>query len=181
MRPNGWTATVGIFTTLTTCLTAELVFEKTRIDILAKPDQEQVEAIFKFKNEGTTATRIVSVTSGCQCLSAKSSADKIAPGESGEITGLFKVASFPGMSEKSIHLSVLENGTKRNIALTVAVELKELILIKPRTITWSSDEVPKEQTFTVTMLADEPIHLKEVEPSRSGFEIRIDPIKEGRE
>jgi len=162
-------------------LHAELVFERTRVEILAKPDQEQVEAVFKFENRGAAEARIVSVSSGCQCLSAKTSADVIPPEGSSEITGSFKVGNFPGVTEKTIQVRVSEGGSTRNLALTVAVELRELITIEPRTVTWIGGGATEEKTYTVTMKGDEPIRLLEVDCSRPGFDVRMETVKDGAE
>lgn len=161
-------------------LAAELVFEKTRIEIVAKPDQEQVEAVFKFENQGTTGARIVSVSSSCQCLSVKAGAEEVAPKGTSEITGVFKVGNFPGINQKSIQVRVSQDGKDRTLALTVSVELKELIKIEPKTLAWTAGEATA-QTFAVTMHGDEPIRLQEVESSRPGFDIRIETLKEGVE
>jgi hypothetical protein len=180
MKYCQWIVTVGLALVLAPCVIADLVFEKTRIEIVAKPDQDQVEAVFKFENQGTTEARIVSVSSGCQCLSAKAAAELIAPNGSSEITGVFKVGNFPGINQKSIQVRVSQDGKDHNLALTVSVELKELINIEPKTLTWSSGDSAA-KTFTVTMNGEEPIRLQEVECSRPGFDIRMETIKEGAE
>lgn len=161
-------------------LPAELVFEKTRIEVLAKPEQEEVAAIFKFTNQGTSEARIVSVSSGCQCLSAKASAEVIPAQGSSEITGVFKVGNSPGITEKAIQVRVSEGGKSRSLALTVVVELKRLIIIEPQTMTWSGNEAATEQFFTVTMHGDELIRLQEVECSRPGFDIRVETVTDGK-
>jgi hypothetical protein len=163
-------------------LRAELHFEKTRVELKAKPDQEQIDAVFEFENRGTSSARIVTVVSGCQCLHAKFPAEAIAAGGKNRITGVFKVGNFPGVTEKTLQVRVEEDGKSRSLALTVAVELQELITIEPRTAAWTVGEARAERTFTVTMNGgDGPIRLLAVEPSRPGFTVRLETVKEGAE
>jgi hypothetical protein len=162
-------------------LRAELHFEKTRVELKAKPDQEQIDAVFEFENRGSSSARIVTVVSGCQCLHAKFPAEAIAAGGKNRITGVFKVGNFPGVTEKTLQVRVEEDGKSRSLALTVAVELQELITIEPRTAAWTVGEARAERTFTVTMNGDGPIRLLAVEPSRPGFTVRLETVKEGAE
>ena len=156
-------------------------FEKTRIEILAKPDQEEVTAEFVFENRSNTDAKIVSVTSGCQCLSANADSEVVAPRGKGRVTGVFNVPGSPGVTEKSIRAHVVESGRARNIVLTVVVELHELITIEPRTVASVGGEVQADRTFTVTMNDTAPILLLGVESCRPGFDIRRETVKEGVE
>jgi hypothetical protein len=162
-------------------LRAELHFEKTRVELKAKPDQEQIDAVFEFENRGKSGARIVSVVSGCQCLQAKFPPEAIAAGGKNRITGVFKVGNFPGVTEKTLQVRVEEDGKSRSLALTVAVELRELITIEPRTAAWTVGDKESERTFKVTMNGDGPIRLLAVEPSRPGFTVRLETVKEGVE
>jgi hypothetical protein len=114
-------------------------------------------------------------------LSAKAGAERIPPQGTSEITGMFKVRNVPGVTEKAIQVRVWEEGKERNLTLTVAVELKELITIEPRTVAWQAGESSKAKTFVVKMNSDQPIHLQEVEPSRPGFHVKVETIQEGHE
>jgi len=171
----------GVMGLLVSSLCAQPHFETTRIEILATPDQDEVTAEFVFENRGSTDAKIVSVTSGCQCLSAKADAAAVAPQEKGRITGVFKVPGNPGVSEKTIRAHIVESGRAWNIVLTVVVELRELITIEPRTVAWIGGQTQTERTFTVTMNDAEPIRLLGVESSRPGFDIRTETVKEGVE
>ncbi len=165
----------------TACLRAEVHFEKTRIELRPRPDQEQIEAVFELENRGETPAKILSVTSGCQCLEAKAPTAEIAPGAKERITGIFKTGNFPGLTEKTLQVRISEDGATRNLNLTVAVEMRELIRIEPRTLVWTAGGEKTELTFKVTMDQEESIRLLAVEPSRPGFEIRLETIKEGQE
>jgi hypothetical protein len=163
------------------CLSAELVFEKTRLELTAGPDQEKVEAVFKFENRGTTEARIIAVSSGCDCLTAKPTVDVIPPKGSSEIAGVFKIPNLPGVNERAIHVHVSEGGKERSLLLTVAVERKPLITVKPPLLIWPRNQPGAERAFTVTMNGQEPIRLLDFESSRPGFDVRMETIKEGVE
>jgi len=81
---------------------AEVRFDRTRIDISARPDQEQVEVVFPLENVGDTPVKILSLTSGCQCLKAVAPTSEIVPGAKDTITGVFKNPGVPGVTEKSL-------------------------------------------------------------------------------
>ena len=163
------------------CLQAEIHFEHTRLSFRPRPDQQQLEAVFEFENRGDTPAQILSVTSGCQCLQAKGPEGEIPPGAKDKVIGIFKIAQFPGITEKTLQVRISENGETRNLDLTVAVETRELVHAEPRTAIWTIGEAKDEKTFTVTMNDEEPIRLLAVEPSLPGFAIRLETIKEGAE
>lgn len=160
---------------------ADLHFDKTRVELQPKPDEEKVEAVFEFENRGKTAAKILSVTSGCQCLEAAGPVAAIAPGAKDKITGVFKNTGTPGTVEKTLQVRVSEDGEVRNVNLTVAVKTIEFIRIEPRTVTWTAGSDAGEKTFAVKMSGGEPIRLLEVSSSRPGFDVRLETVTEGEE
>lgn len=62
-----------------------IVFEKTSHDYGVIFAGDNVEAIFKFKNEGKSPLIINNVVASCGCTSPKWSKDPVMPSQSGEI------------------------------------------------------------------------------------------------
>ncbi len=157
-----------------------LVFESERVTVKAAPDQDQVSAEFKFTNTGKGEARVLSVLSGCQCLEAIAPPDGIAAGTKGSIRGIFKVGAFQGLVEKQMVARVRDDGGERDVVLTVAVEVPEVIKIEPNTLTWIVGQEPSVQSFTLRVIWPEAIHLRSVESSRDEFTLTIETIEEGK-
>ena len=88
---------------------ADLKFDSKRISYEAKPDEEQFEAVFEFKNTGKHPIDIKKVDSNCGCLSAKTDKERYAKGESGKVTAIFKIGSAEGVQTKSVSLMYAED------------------------------------------------------------------------
>lgn len=157
-----------------------LVFEKDRVTVKAAPDQDQVTAEFKFTNTGNGEARVLSVLSGCQCLEAIAPPDGIPAGTKDSIRGIFKVGAFQGVVEKQMVARVRDDGGERDVVLTVAVEVPEVIKIEPNTLTWTVGQEPVEQSFTLRVIWPEAIHLRTVECSREEFTLSIETVEEGK-
>ena len=166
---------------LVASLHAGIRFETDRIELEARPDRSQVKAVFELENRDDAPAEIVSVHSGCQCLSAQAGVTRLEPGAKTTITAVFDTTGLSGLSEKKIQVKTREAGEARLHHLTVAVRQPEWIRIEPRTIVWFTGEEKGERTFHVTMSGGDPIHLLKVEPSNPGFEIRQETVKDGRE
>jgi len=160
-------------------LPAALHFESTQVEVVAHPDQKEVEAVFRFTNRGQQEARILSVKTGCRCLRAKIEADRLPPGASSSLTGVFKVGNTPGATQRTFQVRVRENGVTRNQDLTVVVGVRELIHLEPRTLTWTAGGAPVEQSIQVTMTGNEPIHLNEVRASGPAFTVRVEEVRKG--
>ena len=63
---------------------AALKFEKSEVEVAAKPEESQVSVEFRFKNTGEEALDVVDVSYACSCLSAGTDKDSYAPGEEGQ-------------------------------------------------------------------------------------------------
>lgn len=157
-----------------------LVFEKERMTVKAAPDQDEVTAEFKFTNTGKGEARVLSVLSGCQCLEAIAPPGGIAAGSKDSIRGIFKVGAFQGVVEKQMVAKVRDDGGERDVVLSVAVEVPEVIKIEPNTLTWNVGQDAVEQSFTLRVMWPEAIHLRTVECSREEFTLNIQTVEEGK-
>ena len=88
---------------------ADLKFDSKRISYEAKPDEQQFEAVFEFKNTGKHPVNIKKVDSNCGCLSAKTDKERYAKGESGTVTAVFKIGSAEGVQTKNVSLMYAED------------------------------------------------------------------------
>ena len=88
---------------------AELRFEKKRISIAAKPEDETVIATFKFTNNGKLPVTIKKVDSNCGCISAVTDKESYKRKESGTLTAEFKIGSFEGEQNKQVWVVYAED------------------------------------------------------------------------
>ena len=160
---------------------AGLVFAAERVVVDAAPDQDVVEANFTFKNHGTKGAKIVSVQSGCQCLDARAPEGETAAGATGVVVGVFKVGAFQGLVEKQMLARVQDDDGTREVVLTVAVKVPEVIRVEPGTLTWSVGQAPVEQSLLVTAIWPEKIKIKQLECSQKSFGFRIETIEDGKQ
>ena len=159
---------------------AGVVFDSERLEVKVGPEQEQVEVDFGFENRGPGEAKVVSVVSGCQCLLAEAPEEPVAAGGRGIIHGVFKVGAFNGTVEKQMMAKIEEGGVARDVVLTVAVVVPEVIRVEPGTLEWKVGGEAKEQAFVVNMVWNEPIHVLTVESSREEFDLRLETVEDGR-
>lgn len=157
-----------------------LAFESARVVVKAAPDQDVVRAEFAFTNHGQGEARVLSVVSGCQCLNADAPDGPIAAGEKGKVTGLFKVGAYQGLVEKQMAARVRDDAGEREIVLTVAVEVPEVIRVEPGTLVWEAGEAGSKE-FTLRVLWPEKVNLKSIECSRDEFDITSLVVEDGKE
>ena len=90
---------------LSALVRAELSLDVPAIELKPRPEDEEVETVFKFHNKGKTTVKILGLESACSCLSAELNKAEYAPGETGTGHASFKVSTFVGRHEKFITVS----------------------------------------------------------------------------
>ena len=111
---------------------AKIVFESTAKDFGKVDEGAALKHIFKFANKGNETLEIIRVDSSCGCTSALLSANKIAPGKSGDIEVLIETKDLPA-SELSKTVSVMSTDPKLPVVvltLTAVVE-PEFVISEP--------------------------------------------------
>ena len=159
----------------------ELTFEKTLIEVLAKPDQDLVTADFVFKNGGKGPAEIKRYDAPCSCLEAQISDGgrlKWEEGEEGTVRGLFKVGNFRGPIDKQISILMVDG--KRH-DLTVKVIAPELLEIKPKTLKWEEGVKPEKQSFDITVSEEYPLEILKISGTNDEkFPFELETIEEGK-
>lgn len=170
---------------LLTCLwplssTAELALEVPLIELKPKPEDESVTTSFVFHNKGSKPVRIVSVDSACSCLSADLDKTVYAPGEKGTGKAEFKVSSFVGRHEKSIHVQT-DDPTQGEWVIPFVLDVPEVIKIEPKTLQWWIGDEAQAKTAKVIMMGDASMTIKSVTSTRENVEFSWKEITPGRE
>jgi len=159
---------------------AELVFEETRLELKAKPEEEELPAVYKFTNKGKGAVKVARVESSCGCLKAESNKSVYEPGESGTINAIFKLSKFTGQQEKSITV-VTNDKTNPRQKLRVAVDIPKVVEISPQLLEWKVGEEPKTKSFRFKVPHTDPVKILRVKPSRDTFTYEMKVHEEGRD
>ncbi|WP_411844739.1 DUF1573 domain-containing protein [Roseibacillus persicicus] len=159
----------------------ELTFEKTLIEVTAKPDQEQIEADFVFTSCGDSPATIKRYDAPCSCLEAQiSDGGRLvwAAGEKGTVRGLFKVGNFRGTVDKQISI-LMEDGTRHD--LTVRMTMPELVKIEPKTLKWEEGGAAETKVFEITINSPDPLKILDVTATNGEkFPYSLKTIEEGK-
>ena len=152
---------------------AQLVWEKTELELHPKPGEEETVANFKYENKGKTPIRITNVRSSCGCTVATLKKNDIAPGEKGEITATFKIGNRTGTQQKSVRVET-DDATQPVTNLVLKAVIPQSVDVQPAFVYWEGGEAPKPKTITVRAGKDIPITKVDVTSSSPDFTTKVD-------
>ncbi len=150
------------------------------VPVNPKPEDELITVEFKFKNVGTKPVTVLSLESGCSCLSASLDKATYAPGESGTGKAEFKVGSFVGMHEKIISV-MTDDPTQQPWALPFHVNVPEVVSIEPKNLQWWVGEAPSPKTLTVKITGPDPMNITQITSTRETVQFAWKSVTPGRE
>jgi len=168
-------------------LQAEMVFEKTLVEIDVDPGANEVTGEFPFEIKGSEET-IASYDALCTCLAARVEpllSDRSAklqwkPGETGVIKARFDTSKFLGTVDKAIELKL--EGRKEPIILTVRVHIPELVKLEPATLKWDKGGEAEEKVIKITIDHTSPIKIiSHSANNEKTYPYTFKTIKEGKE
>jgi hypothetical protein len=162
---------------------AGLEFEKNEIDVNAAPADEVLPVEFAFKNSGENSVTVDEITFACSCLSAETDKKTYAPGENGVLKASFKLGSFTGYQRKAMTVVATEDGAgeAERSQLMVGVKIPDVITIEPELLSWTVGEEPKPKSFTIKVPHADPINIKQITCSRTGFDFELVVKQRGRD
>lgn len=150
------------------------------VDVKPKPEDETASVTFTFKNDGNKPVRILHLESACSCLSATLDKPVYQPGEKGTGTAQFKVGSFTGEQEKTVHVTT-DDPQQQEWVIPFILNIPVAIEVDPKMVQWWLNEKPEPKTVTVKMLGDDPIKLVNITSTRENVEFAFKEVKPGRE
>jgi hypothetical protein len=159
---------------------ADLSTEVPVIELKPKPEDESITTDFVFKNNGSRTVKVVSIDSACSCLSASLDKAEYAPGEKGTGKAEFKISSFIGRHEKSVHVQT-DDPSQPEWVINFVIEVPEVIRIEPKTLQWWVGDPVEAKTTRVTMLGSEPMTIKNITSTREAVEFSWKEITPGKE
>jgi hypothetical protein len=151
---------------------AELVWEKTEIELHPAVTDETAVAHFKYQNKGDKPIAIKSVNTSCGCTAAtaKQSAD---PGEKGEVTATFKIGDRTGLQQKAITVTT-DDPARPSTTLNLKVLIPQLLELQPTFVFWQSGEAPKTKTIVAKPGKDVSVKTLDVESSDPKFVVKVE-------
>lgn len=150
---------------------ADLVWESTRERVRGEPDARQINASFRFRNDGDTPVRILGVDTSCSCTSAAPSIRQVAPGQSGTVDAIFDVGSRTGLRAYRIFVRTSEKTNERQ-ELVLEADIPTALKLSPRTLVWPESDRKSPQTVTIRVPAG--MVVQTVESSSPLFAARVE-------
>ena len=163
-----------------------IVFDALNKDVKTVTDGETIQQIFRITNKGNATLEILGINASCGCTSTLLSADKIAPGRSGQLE--LKIATL-GMTALSTTLAETVNISKTvtvttndpkqpQVVLTITGVVAPEIALSELQIYFGSvahgQEVTKD--ILVEISPDKPIKLLSATSSDDNVSVRLESV-----
>ncbi len=136
----------------------------------------RVAGSFKFKNTGTATLKVDPPAPSCGCTDAKANPDKLAPGETGEIS--YTVNLDHPMRGVQKHIKVHSNDPKNpDVQLTMALDYSPLYELTPGglRITLGPEKRETRGSFTITRTDGKPLDITGMTISQKTMSLEFDP------
>lgn len=159
---------------------ADLVTESPVIELKPKPEDESITTDFVFHNKGTKPVKVLSIDSACSCLSASLDKAVYQPGEKGVGKAEFKISSFIGRHEKSVHVQT-DDPAQSEWVINFVIEVPEVIKIEPKTLQWWLNDPAEPKVTRVIMMGAEPMKITNITSTREQVEFSWKEITPGKE
>lgn len=159
---------------------AELRLDVERVKVNPKPEEEVVNVEFKFKNTGEKPVTILSLESGCACLSASLDKRTYAPGEPGSGKAEFKVGSFVGEHEKIIKITT-DDPAQQTWEVPFLLSIPEVVSIEPKNVQWWVGEDASPKPIMVKMTGEEGMKITNITSTRESVSFAWKEVSPGRE
>lgn len=159
---------------------ADLVTEVPVIELKPKPEDEHVTTEFVFHNKGSKPVKVLKIDSACSCLSASLDKAVYQPGEKGVGKAEFKISSFTGRHEKTVHVQT-DDPAQSEWVVSFVIEVPEIIKIEPKTLQWWLGDSAEAKVTRVIMQGSEPMKITRITSTREQVEFSFKEITPGKE
>jgi hypothetical protein len=151
-----------------------LEWKTQHLSLKAAPLDRTAETAFEFTNQGDKTVTIKSVDTSCDCLEAHPSAKTFAPGASGTINARFTLGDRVGKYGRTIIVSTDEG--QEATALTVEIEVPEVVTLSPRVVDWKLHEAATGQTITLDVTPGVDLTFGDVQATSEDFAFRLEKV-----
>jgi len=154
---------------------AELVWEKTEIELHPTVGDATAVGVFKYQNKGDAPIHFKSAPrTSCGCTVAALQKNDVAPGEKGEITATFSIGDRTGLQQKTITVET-DDAQKPVTVLTLKAMIAQMLELQPAFVFWQSGEEPKPKTILAKVAKGTTIKNLEVTSSTPEFTAEVEP------
>jgi hypothetical protein len=154
---------------------AELVWEKTEIELHPAIGDPTAVGVFKYQNKGDQPIHFKSAPrTSCGCTVAALQKNDVAPGEKGEITATFSIGDRTGLQQKTITVDT-DDPQKPQTVLTLKATITQMLELQPAFVFWQSGEDPKPKTILAKAGKGVAIKNLEVTSSSPEFTAKVEP------
>ncbi len=155
-----------------------IVFDSISKNFNKVPEGEVIRHVFKFANKGDATLEIVRVDASCGCTTALLSADKIAPGRSGEIEVKVETKDLSA-TELNKTISVMSNDPKQPVlTLTITGSVEPEFMLSELSIFFGN--VPRGQEVSreivVTVPPDKSSLLVSAASTDAQVTVKLEPV-----
>jgi hypothetical protein len=157
-----------------------LTFDTNPIDLKPKPEEDEISTTFSFTNTSSRTVTVTHLESTCSCLEAELDKRNYAPGEKGIGKALFKVSSFVGQHEKTVHLFTDDPESPEQV-LTFLLDVPVVVSIEPNLLEWTQHEQPSTKQITIKMVGADPMRITKIEPTQENVRFELKEVSPGRE
>ena len=178
MKSKAFTIFIAVFFCLVAIGRAQLVFEKTEIELHPKATDAEAVANFKYENKGKTPIKIKSVRSSCGCTVASSRKDEVAPGEKGEVTATFHIGGRTGVQQKAITVET-DDASQPVMNLMLKAVIDQALEIQPTFVYWQAGEKPSPKTIHVKAGKDVQLTRVEIATSNPDYTTKVEKVGTG--
>ena len=136
----------------------------------------KVSGVFKFKNTGNALLELAPPDTSCGCTVAKVSPDKLAPGQSGEITYTINLDHVMGQVQKQIMVHSNDPRTPE-VDLTVQLDYTPLYQLSPMVlrIPLPAEQDEAQAAFTIVRNDGQPLAISKLVTSQKWVSAALDP------
>lgn len=162
-------------------LHAQIVWNSRFLEFHPSVTDTNVQARFPFKNTGARTVTISNVTSSCtDCTTMELTKRAYAPGESGEIVGVFRFGERVGIHEKTLTV-VSDDPKEPKVELKFKVHIPEIIKALPGFVFWLRNSEKTSKTIKLQVVHREPVHIEWVRSGHPRLTAQLETIRDGWE
>jgi hypothetical protein len=166
--------TALLLAVLTSSLSAApLAWEKTSVELIAKPDEKTITATFRYTNATRQPVRITSAVAGCDCTTPTVSQPDIAPGASGELVARVALAGASGHKETTLTVITDDDATHPQL-LRIVIAVPELVAFSSRLLFWSPGQPPTPKSIAITLADLKRVRIEGVQTESKAFRVALE-------
>ena len=154
---------------------AQLSFEKDLVEAALLSTDNSFEFEYDFQNTGKQSVKITKISTSCGCTAAVGDKTEYAAGEKGKIKGRFNAGTGRGR-QKTVITVHTDSIDQPQIQLTLKLDIKEPLEIRPRLVLWRKGEEISEKIVSFKVGDPSKIKPEGVEAEGGDFSAKLEKL-----